>query len=125
MRLMAGPLAGAALLATPPAAGAAAGPALSVDAAADRHAISPDIYGMNFADPVLAREIGLPVNRWGGNRTETYNWRIGASNTGRDWYFENIADCWDDAGAWCAAGNAARDWIQQVSTDSGMARRRC
>jgi hypothetical protein len=67
----------AALLFAGPAR-AATGPALSVDAGAGRHAISPGIYGMNFADPALAREIGLPLNRWGGNRTDTYNWRIGA-----------------------------------------------
>jgi len=30
------------------------GPALSIDAAAARHPISPDIYGMNFADEALA-----------------------------------------------------------------------
>lgn len=109
MALLAGIVAGAL---------AVSGPALSVDASADRHAISPDIYGMNFADPALAREIGLPVNRWGGNRAETYNWRIGAANTGRDWYFENLADCWDDAGRWCADGNAARDWVGHVEGDA-------
>src|SRR5512144_1894007 len=46
-----------------------AGPALAVDAAADQHPISPDIYGLNFADPKLAAELRLPVDRWGGNRT--------------------------------------------------------
>ena len=30
-------------------AASANGPTLAVDAAADRHAINPDIYGMNFA----------------------------------------------------------------------------
>jgi hypothetical protein len=102
---------------------AVSGPALSVDAGADRHPISPDIYGMNFADPALAREIGLPVNRWGGNRAETYNPRIGASNAGNDWYFENLADCWDAQGAWCSAGNATRDWIRHVDGDAGMGTR--
>ena len=97
---------------------AASGPALEVDASAGRHAISPDIYGMNFADPALAREIRLPVDRWGGNATEAYNWRIGATNLGNDWYFENIADCWDDAGAWCAHGNDEHDWERQVAGDA-------
>jgi hypothetical protein len=96
----------------------APGPALSVDASADRHAISQDIYGMNFADPALAAEIGLPVDRWGGNRAETYNWRVGASNAGSDWYFENLADCWDDEGHWCAQGNGARDWERAVDADA-------
>ncbi|TAG11910.1 MAG: endoglucanase, partial [Oscillatoriales cyanobacterium] len=45
--------------------------ALSVDVRADRHSISPDIYGMNdFAiDPALAKELRIPVERWGANHT--------------------------------------------------------
>ncbi len=71
------------------------GPALSVDVALNRHPISPDIYGMNFmgANPGEAAfmdEIGLPVNRWGGNATSRYNWTINASNHALDWYFENL-----------------------------------
>jgi hypothetical protein len=73
-------------------ASAATGPALSVDAGADQHAISPLIYGMNFADEALAQELRLPLNRWGGNSTTRYNWQIDVHNTGSDYYFENIPD---------------------------------
>jgi len=66
------------------------GPILSVDAAADVHAISPYIYGMNFADEDLADELGLPVNRRGGNSTTRYNWQTDVHNTGSDWFYENI-----------------------------------
>jgi len=66
------------------------GPALSVNAQAGVHAISPDIYGMNFTDEDLAAELHLPVRRWGGNSTSRYNWQSDFSNTGNDWYFENI-----------------------------------
>jgi len=66
------------------------GPTLSVNVSADRHAISPYIYGMNFADEDLAEELQLPVRRWGGNSTTRYNWEINVHNTGADWYFENI-----------------------------------
>lgn len=69
---------------------AATGPALSVDAAASQHPISPYIYGMNFADASLAAELRLPVRRWGGNSTSRYNWQNDTANTGSDWYFENI-----------------------------------
>src|SRR5262245_61775875 len=69
---------------------AAAGPALSVNAAAGLHTISPYIYGMNFADSSLAAELRLPVNRWGGNATTRYNWQNDTSNHASDWYFENI-----------------------------------
>lgn len=69
---------------------AATGPAVSVDATADVHAISDDVYGMNFADEALAKELALPVRRWGGNRTTRYNWQVDVDNTGSDWFFENI-----------------------------------
>src|SRR3954454_17758557 len=88
-----------------PVASAATGPALAVDGSADRHAISPDIYGLNYADPALAAELALPVDRWGGNTTDTYNWRLQSSNLGNDWFFENVPDCWDDAHGWCSNGN--------------------
>src|SRR5262249_15509491 len=71
---------------------AAIGPALSVDAGSDQHAISGLIYGMNFADATLAQDLRLPVRRWGGNSTTRYNWQIDVHNTGSDYYFENIPD---------------------------------
>ncbi|MCX7019029.1 MAG: glycoside hydrolase family 44 protein [Candidatus Sumerlaeota bacterium] len=70
----------------------AAPPALSVDAAAGRHAISPLIYGMNFAEEALAAELRLPVRRWGGNATTRYNWRNDTANHAMDWYFENAPE---------------------------------
>ncbi|GHH82407.1 hypothetical protein GCM10018793_42170 [Streptomyces sulfonofaciens] len=82
----------ATLVAGSPLAHAAAGPALTVDARAGGHPISPDIYGMNFADAGLAEELGLPVDRWGGNATTRYNYLTSTSNRAGDWYFENIPD---------------------------------
>ncbi len=66
------------------------GPALSVDAAAGQHLISPYIYGMSFTEEGLADEVQLPVRRWGGNSTTRYNWQTNVHNVGSDWYFENI-----------------------------------
>lgn len=71
-------------------ASAAEGPALSVDASLDRWAISPDVYGMNFADPALQTELGLSLSRWGGNATSRYNWTNNTTNLASDWYFENL-----------------------------------
>lgn len=90
-----------------PATAATSGPALTVDTRADRHAISPDIYGMSFADPAIADELALPVNRWGGNAIERYNWRLGAVNTAQDYFFENIADCFYFQTD-CSKGNTPR-----------------
>ena len=73
-----------------PAAAAAGALTLSVNASAARHVISPDIYGLNGAEPAFAAEIGLPVARWGGNASSRYNFKNHTYNTGSDWYFENI-----------------------------------
>ena len=80
------------LLVLGPAAAAAAdpGPALSVDAAAGRHAISPYIYGWNFAPFPFAGQIDLPVDRRGGNSADTLNWQTGVENHSNDYFFENL-----------------------------------
>ncbi len=70
----------------------AAGPSLSVDTRAEGFPISPDIYGMNFADENLAAELHLPVRRMGGNATTRYNWQNDTSNHASDWFFENIPE---------------------------------
>jgi hypothetical protein len=69
-----------------------AAPTLTVNVAASRHAISDDVYGMNFADEALANDLRLPVRRWGGNSTTRYNWRVGMTNLGNDYYFQNYPD---------------------------------
>ncbi len=76
--------AGTAAAMVPPATAAAAGPILTVDATADRHPISPYIYGMNFADEALAADLRLPVRRWGGNATTRYNFRLDTTNRASD-----------------------------------------
>ena len=95
-----------------PTPGTGAGPALLVDTGAGFHRISPDIYGMNFADEALAAELRLPVRRWGGNSTTRYNWQADVHNTGSDWYFENIPE--DNANpAALPDGSAADRFVEQ------------
>ncbi|CAG7646596.1 glycoside hydrolase family 44 protein [Actinacidiphila bryophytorum] len=72
------------------AADAAAGPAITVDTTTGRHAIDPHIYGMNFPDQALAKDLRLPLGRWGGNATTRYNYTNDAYNAGSDWYFEDL-----------------------------------
>ena len=81
---------------TPTPARADTGPTLDVDLTADRHPISPYIYGMNFADEQLAKDLALPVRRWGGNATTRYDYRYDTTNRASDWFFENIAEENDD-----------------------------
>ena len=65
---------------------------VAIDAGADRHPISPDVYGATLwyehnwvgdstgRDMAFARETRLPVNRHGGNGTSRYNWLADSSN---------------------------------------------
>jgi hypothetical protein len=70
------------------ASGTASGPALTVDAAQGLYPISRDIFGVNTGgDQSLATELKTPVQRWGGDATSRYNWKVDSSNSGFDWYF--------------------------------------
>jgi hypothetical protein len=68
------------------------GPALSIDASVPTHAISPLIYGMNYynQDATVAALVRLPVNRWGGNSTTRYNYKLDITNLAADWFFETL-----------------------------------
>ena len=67
-------------------------PTLAVDASANRHPISPYIYGINeYSDTGLGAIMHLPLRRFGGDATTSYNWRIDVSNSASDWYFQNGA----------------------------------
>ncbi|MBV9852389.1 MAG: glycoside hydrolase family 44 protein [Armatimonadetes bacterium] len=65
---------------------------VTVDVGADRHPISPLIYGMAFAPPDYLQDLRLGVNRWGGNDKSRYDWVQGnACNAAADWGFRNRA----------------------------------
>jgi hypothetical protein len=75
---------------------ASSGAALTVDAAAHRHRISGNIYGMNFASGRLESGLDLTATRWGGNSTSRYNYTNHTGNTGSDYFFENIVSARSD-----------------------------
>ncbi len=64
--------------------------AIAVDAAANRHPISPLIYGLNFGTTQTLQDLRIPINRSGGNSASAYNWQLDARNSGKDWFFESI-----------------------------------
>ena len=69
---------------------AAAGPPLTVNASAGRHAISPFIYGMNNYGTNfdgVAPVVRLPLERWGGDATTRYNYQLDVYNAANDFYF--------------------------------------
>jgi hypothetical protein len=65
---------------------------ITIDALANRHAISPYVYG--FAYPNSAADItdsGATEVRWGGDATSTYNWQLETYSAANDWYYEDFA----------------------------------
>jgi hypothetical protein len=65
---------------------------VTVNAAANQHAINPDIYGVNWGGTTQLSDLNATLNREGGTPTSTYNWQANASNRGNDWYFESLPD---------------------------------
>jgi hypothetical protein len=61
------------------------------------HPISPYIYGVSAVDAVKAKQFGVSMIRWGGNRSSRYNWKAQSDNAGSDWFFLNgKAGRWSD-----------------------------
>src|SRR5580700_6139135 len=58
---------------------------ITVDANANRHPISPLIYGVAFGTTAQLTDLNAPLNRSGGNATTRYNWQLNASNHANDW----------------------------------------
>lgn len=79
---------------------------VSVDANANQHPISPNIYGAAFfTSSTDVKHFNLPTNRIGGNNESTYNWNIqldeptgvslpagDAMNLDNDWFFESYLE---------------------------------
>jgi len=65
---------------------------ITVDAQANRQAISPMIYGVAFATSNQLADLNFTMNRSGGNAETRYNWQLNAHNHAADWYFESIDD---------------------------------
>jgi hypothetical protein len=63
--------------------------AVVVDANSQTTPISSAIYGVAFNSDDSMRVAGL--NRWGGDATSSYNWKIDVSNAGADWNCANYA----------------------------------
>ncbi len=74
----------------PPSTNALA--SIIVNANANRHAISPLIYGVAFATQAQVTDLNVPINRSGGNAETRYNWQTNAHNRAADFYFESIGD---------------------------------
>ena len=105
------------------------GPSLSIDVNANRHPISPDIYGINFywtlpattdptynAQSAAAMAIRPTARRWGGNDGSTYHWQFDVSNLDNDWYFEVLPGT---PNASLPAGSTFNLYADQARTTGG------
>jgi Glycoside hydrolase family 44/Fibronectin type III domain len=64
---------------------------VNVDVLANRHAISPYVYGVNFPpDTAYITDTKTSLVRWGGNASSTYNWQLFTYNADNDYYFEDF-----------------------------------
>jgi uncharacterized protein (TIGR03437 family) len=110
------------------AAAQQAGPALSIDANAGQHAISPDIYGISFywnvgspANPTVAAAapaLRPTVRRWGGNNTSDYNWQYDVWNIDNDWFYEVLPGSVADVSK-LPDGSSFNAFADQVRTTGG------
>jgi uncharacterized protein (TIGR03437 family) len=69
-------------------------PTLAVDANANRHPISPYIYGINeWSDNGLMSVMRIPLIRWGGDDATSYNWQNSVKNNTGDnpWFYLNYS----------------------------------
>jgi hypothetical protein len=69
---------------------AATAVSVNIDTLANRHQISPYVYGGNVSGPTNVADMGLPFARWGGNASSTYNWQLHTYNADADYYFEDF-----------------------------------
>jgi hypothetical protein len=74
---------------------------VAIDPTADKHVISPNIYGVELATPAHFAG-GVSATRWGGVTASRYNYLLDVTNLGVEFYFENVPGCWSAAAAFCA-----------------------
>jgi hypothetical protein len=95
-------------------AAGASGPALTVDAGNQTHAISPYIYGWNgyASNTAAAQAANITVDRFGGDATSLYNYQLDVTNAGSDWYFQN--------GVGNTGQQATSEFNEQVMADASI-----
>lgn len=62
-----------------------------INTLADRHQISPYIYGINSMNEGDIANLSPQLVRFGGNEASNYNWKLFTYNAGGDWFFEDFS----------------------------------
>ncbi len=63
---------------------------VNINTLANRHQISPYIYGINTLNTTDITNLSPGFTRFGGNEASNYNWKLFTYNAGGDWYFEDF-----------------------------------
>jgi hypothetical protein len=63
---------------------------VNINTLANRHQISPYIYGINSTNESDITALSPKFVRFGGNEATDYNWKLFTYNAGSDWYFEDF-----------------------------------
>ena len=63
---------------------------VNINFLANRHQISPYIYGINSTTPTDITNLSPQFVRFGGNEASNYNWKLFTYNAGGDYYFEDF-----------------------------------
>jgi len=63
---------------------------VNINTLANRHQISPFIYGINTLNSSDITNLSPGLARFGGNEASDYNWKLFTYNAGSDWFFEDF-----------------------------------
>ena len=63
---------------------------VNINTLANRHLISPYIYGINTLNQSDVTNLSPTFVRFGGNEATDYNWKAFTYNSGSDWFFEDF-----------------------------------
>ena len=98
--------------------------AVDINVLANRHQISPFIYGNNDQTIADISDVGYTYSRWGGNDASNYNYLLQTRNAAADYYFEDYGSAGDqvqlitdtqNAGSHALTTMAMMDWVAQAS----------
>ena len=64
---------------------------VNINTLANRHLISPYIYGINSMSDTDITNLSPSLVRFGGNEASDYNWKLFTYNAGGDWFFEDFS----------------------------------
>jgi hypothetical protein len=100
---------------------------VNINTLANRHQISPFVYGINSMNDSDITNLSPSLVRFGGNEASNYNWKLFTYNAGGDWFFEDFSLGTDsvaltqytvNAGSHMLTTMPMLDWVARESENS-------